>query len=127
VLDWFIAHTEVVEGAFGAAGASLTVAGALRITECDGTVSVLSLIEAGASMHPDGIMQAERRLVGSFGYNGGPLIGRSEFKTALEMMNEGRIDPEPFITGTMALSETEEAFEHLLEADSNHIKILIEP
>jgi len=127
VRETILEATEGVDVSFEAAGISQTLTDALRVTKYDGTVVVLSVFEDEATIHPNDIMQAERTLVGSLGFTGGPLAEWSSFSTVIEMMSDGRIDPEPFITGTAYLDETEDAFERLLENDSEHIKVMVQP
>lgn len=88
---------------------------------------MLSVFEEEAAIHPNDIMQAERELVGSFGFQGGPLASRSEFAAALDMIADGRIDPDPMITGTVPLDGVKSAFEELREPTSEHVKVLVEP
>lgn len=113
-----------VDVSFEAAGIGRTLTDALRATKYDGSVVILSVFEDEVSVHPNDIMQAERKLVGSMGFTAEP---DSSFSTVLEFMADGRIDPEPLITGIVSLDETEDAFESLLEPDSDHIKVLVRP
>jgi len=113
--------------AFECAGVDRTLTDALRSTKHDGTVVVLSVFEEEATIHPNDLVQAERSLVGSFAFHGGPLADQSEFGVALGLLADGRIDPEPLITDVVSLAETEAAFERLREPDSDQIKVLVEP
>lgn len=119
--------TDRVEVAFECAGTPETLTDALRATAYDETVVLLSVYEEEVPIHPNDLMQAERRLIGSFGFQGGPKADSSEFATALDLMADGRIDPEPMITGSVPLSETAAAFEDLGNPDSDRIKVLVEP
>jgi (R,R)-butanediol dehydrogenase/meso-butanediol dehydrogenase/diacetyl reductase len=119
--------TDRVEISFECAGTETTLTDSLRSTAYGGTVVVLSVFEENASIHPNDIMQSERELVGSFAFQGGPLSSRSEFVAAMDMIADGRIDPDPFVTDVVPLEDVDAAFESLLEPDSDHIKILVEP
>lgn len=119
--------TDGVEVAFECAGVGQALTDALRSTKYAGTVVVLSVFEEETTVHPNDLMQAERSLVGSFAFEGGPRAPWSSFRVALEMMADGRIDPEPLITDVVPLAETEDAFERLREPDSDQIKVLVEP
>ncbi|OLZ39154.1 hypothetical protein A6E15_18940 [Natrinema saccharevitans] len=119
--------TDRVDVSFECAGTAATLTDALRSTAYGERVVVLSVFEEEVPIHPNDVMQAERELVGSFGFQGGPLASRSEFATALDYVADGRIDPEPMISGTVSLEETESAFEQLRDPDSDRIKVLVEP
>ena len=121
------AATDRVEASFECAGTEATLTDALRTTAYDETVVVLSVFDEEVRLHPNDIMQAERELVGSFGFQGGPLAPRSEFSAALDLIADGRLDPEPMITDTVPLADVEAAFEDLREPDSDQIKVLVEP
>lgn len=122
-----LAETNGVEVSFECAGVDATLTDALRSTKYDGTVVVLSVFEEEAEIHPNDLMQAERTLVGSFGFQGGPMAPWSEFSAGLDAMADGRIDPEPLLTDTVPLEETDAAFERLRRPDSDQIKVLVEP
>jgi (R,R)-butanediol dehydrogenase/meso-butanediol dehydrogenase/diacetyl reductase len=121
------AATDRVEIAFECAGTETTLTDALRTTAYDETVVLLSVYEEEVPIHPNDLMQAERRLIGSFGFQGGPLADHSEFATALDLMADGRIDPEPMLTGTVSLDEVDAAFQDLGDPESDLIKVLVEP
>jgi (R,R)-butanediol dehydrogenase/meso-butanediol dehydrogenase/diacetyl reductase len=120
-------ETDGVDVAFECAGISRTLTDSLRCTKYDGNVIVLSVFEDEASIHPNDIMQAERKLIGSFGYNGGPRADNSAFHDGLQLMANGQIDPEPLITDTVSLDEVDDAFQALLADDSEQIKVLVQP
>lgn len=116
-----------VDVSFECAGTEETLTDALRSTAYGERVVILSVFDSTVAIHPHDLMQAERKLIGSFGFQGGPLASRSEFATSLELIENGRIDPEPLITGTVALPEVESAFEDLEDPESDQIKVLVEP
>jgi (R,R)-butanediol dehydrogenase/meso-butanediol dehydrogenase/diacetyl reductase len=122
VIEHFKRETDGgVDISFEVAGVSETLTGALRSTKYDGTVVVLSVFEAEAQIHPNDIMQAERNVRGSFAYNG-------DYPATLQMMADGRLSPETFITGEITLDEiSEKGFERLVDPESEHIKILVSP
>lgn len=105
---------------FEVAGISQTLTQTLRSTKYDGTSVVVSVFEDQAEFHPNDIMQAERTVVGSFGYD-------DEFPVTLRMMADGRLTPEAFITGSVSIDDVDQAFQQLTEPDSEHVKILVEP
>jgi (R,R)-butanediol dehydrogenase/meso-butanediol dehydrogenase/diacetyl reductase len=109
-----------VDIGFEAAGVSETFSQTMRSTKYDGTVVIVSVFENEAHIHPNDIMQAERTVVGSFGYN-------NEFPITLRMIADGRLAPEELVTGSVALSDVDRAFQQLIDTESDHIKILVEP
>ncbi len=127
MVEYIQRETDRVEAAFECAGTATTLTDALRSTAYGETVVVLSVFEEEVPIHPNDIMQAERELVGSFGFQGGPLVSQSEFTAALDLIADGRIDPEPMITETVPLNGVESAFEELRDPESDRIKVLVEP
>ncbi|THE64062.1 butanediol dehydrogenase [Salinadaptatus halalkaliphilus] len=127
VVEEITQQADRVEVSFECAGAGATLTDALRSTAYGETVVVLSVFEEAVSIHPNDLMQAERELIGSFGFQGGPLASRSAFTASLEHIADGRIDPEPMISGTVGLDEVASAFEDLQDPDSDQIKVLVEP
>ncbi|GAA5064116.1 (R,R)-butanediol dehydrogenase [Haladaptatus pallidirubidus] len=109
-----------VDVAFEAAGISETFTQSMRSTKYGGTVVVVSVFEDDASIHPNDIMQAERTVKGSFGYV-------DEFPTTLQMMSDGRLNPEKYVTGEVPLDDVDDAFQRLLEPESDDVKILVKP
>lgn len=110
-----------------AVGVDETLIQALRSAAYGGTVAVLGVFVEEATLHPNDIMQTERTVVGSFAFRGGHQRDRGEFPAVLEMLADGRLDPEPMISDVFSLSEVELAFEQLLEPESDAVKVLIEP
>jgi threonine dehydrogenase-like Zn-dependent dehydrogenase len=49
-----------------------------------------------------------------------------EFREALHMLADGKVDPRPLITGTVGLDGVEGAFDALADPEA-HAKILIDP
>lgn len=109
-----------VDVGFEVAGVSETFTQTMRSTKYDGTVVVVSVFEDEAHIHPNDIMQAERTVVGSFGYS-------DEFPVTLRMMADGRLTPEAFVTGSVELEDVDRAFQRLVDPESDDIKILVEP
>jgi threonine dehydrogenase-like Zn-dependent dehydrogenase len=95
----------------------------------DGIISAAPLMSrvvvAGVCMTPDTIRPAmainkEIDLRFVVGYT--PV----EFRDTLHMVADGKVDPSPIVTGTVALGGVEAAFDDLASAD-RHAKILIDP
>lgn len=69
----------------------------------------------------------ETTVVGTAGYQGGPLSGR-EFGTTIRNVATGVFDPSPLVTSEIGLEDiVEEGFERLLDAQSEEMKILVRP
>lgn len=109
-----------VDVSFEVAGISETLTQTLRSTKYDGTAVVVSVFEDEAQFHPNDVMQAERTVLGSFGYN-------DEFPITLRMMADDRLHPEAYITDSVPLEDVNRAFQQLVKPDSEDIKILVEP
>ncbi|MFB6143199.1 MAG: zinc-binding dehydrogenase [Halorientalis sp.] len=125
--DRIVAATDRVDVGFECAGIGATLTDALRATKYGGTTVVLSVFEEEAEIHPNDVMQAERDLVGSFAFRGGPVADRGEFPAVLSMMADGRLDPEPLVSGELPLQRVTEGFERLADPDSDAIKLLVRP
>ena len=108
------------DAAFECAGVESTFKQALRTTKYDGTVVVLSVFEDAISVHPNTVVQTERTIHGSFAYCG-------DYEATLQMMQDGRLNPETMITDVVKLNKIETGFERLTDTAGNDIKILIEP
>ncbi|WP_254525739.1 2,3-butanediol dehydrogenase [Natrinema caseinilyticum] len=114
--------------AFEVAGVEATVTEAIRSTRKTGDVVVVSVYEEAVSLNLNYVMMAERTVTGSYGYRGGARSRTGEFETAIELLDDGRIEAEPMVTGRIELEEiVPKGFERLLKPDSEHVKILVEP
>lgn len=82
-------------------------------------VSVGSCLEP-ETIHPISATIKEVDLRFSVGYNPG------EFRDALHMLADGKIDPAPFLTGTVGFDGVEAAFDALGRPEE-HAKVLIDP
>lgn len=123
---------EATDGGLDVAAEAAGVGGALRTairsTRYGGTVCLLGVYDEAVEIHPNDFNSTERSLVGSLAYESGPLTPRGEFAAALEMLADGRLDPEPFVTGVISLDDVaDEGFDELLDPDSHHVKVLVEP
>lgn len=83
------------------------------------------IIVVGACLEPDTIHpiaanMKEVDLRFSVGYNPG------EFRDALHMLADGKVDPAPFLTGTVGLHGVDAAFDALGKPEE-HAKVLIDP
>ncbi len=112
---------------FEAAGAADSLDQAVESARRGGNVTVISLFEETVEFDPNPIVHGELVLTGVFGYEAGPLGGR-DYETALGLLADGRLDPEPLVTGRVGLADlVTEGFEALLDRTRGHVKILVEP
>lgn len=109
------------------AGVSATFGDAIVSTHKGGHVTVASISEHDVSIDFNDVVVGERSINGTMCYAVGPASRHGEFEMISEMLGDGRIDPEPFVTGRIALSDIVEAgFEPLLDPESEHVKILVQ-
>jgi (R,R)-butanediol dehydrogenase/meso-butanediol dehydrogenase/diacetyl reductase len=112
---------------FEVAGVEASFNDAVRSTRPGGRTTVVSIWEEAVSTHPNELVLGERTLTGTLAYLGGPRSGE-EFGMVVDMLADGRLDPDPFVTGHVGLDDVvEEGFESLLDPESEHVKLLVEP
>lgn len=116
-----------VEVAYEAAGVESALNQAVRTTSKGGEVTLISVFEDAATVHPNYVMMAERTVRGSIAYETGPRAAEAEFADVLGMFADGRLDPELLVTDRIDLSGVvESGFEPLVEPDEQ-VKILVSP
>lgn len=117
-----------VDVAIEFAGVEATFNAAIQSTRKDGTITVGSISENTVSTDPNALVVTERTLKGTFIYGLPPLSASGEFGAVLRGLETGRIDAEQFVTGRISLEDiVEDGFEELLDPDTEHVKILVEP
>ncbi|WP_276260548.1 2,3-butanediol dehydrogenase [Haloglomus litoreum] len=113
--------------AFEAAGAEPALRDAVRTTDRGGEVVLISVFEEEIAIQPNFVMMAERSLVGSIAYGTGPRAAAGEFAAVLDMLADGRLDPEPLVTDRIDLDDVvADGFEALIDPDGQ-VKILVSP
>ncbi|WEL17146.1 MULTISPECIES: 2,3-butanediol dehydrogenase [unclassified Halorhabdus] len=127
-LDVIRAETgEGVDIAFDVAGVEATYNQAINSTRPGGRVAEVSIFEEPLETQPNDLVIPERSIVGSIAYQGGPRSGE-EFGMVIDMLEDGRLDPEPLITDRIGLEDiVEDGFEQLLDPESDQVKILVKP
>ncbi|WP_265110484.1 2,3-butanediol dehydrogenase [Halosolutus halophilus] len=116
-----------VDVAFEVAGVEASFNAAIESTAPGGRTTIVSIWEEEVSTHPNALVLGERTVTGTLAYLGGPRADE-EYGMVIEMLADGRLDPEPFITGRIGLEEiVDEGFERLLDPESDHVKILVKP
>lgn len=117
-----------VDVSFEFAGIEAAFETATNCTRRGGTVTVGSMSRGEISFDMDDIVTTERNVVGTYCYGFPPQADRTEFGAVIRALAAGKIDTEAYVTDRIDLSEiTEAGFESLLEGDTDHVKILVEP
>ncbi|WP_280537742.1 2,3-butanediol dehydrogenase [Halopenitus sp. POP-27] len=117
-----------VDVAFEFAGIDPAFNAAVRCTKRGGTVTVGSVSDSETTTDLNEVVTTERTIVGTNCYGFPPRSVRTEFDAIIRSLANGEIDTDPFITGRIDLDDVvEEGFESLLDADTEHVKILVEP
>ncbi|WP_082682269.1 2,3-butanediol dehydrogenase [Haloferax profundi] len=116
-----------VDVSFEVAGVEASFNDAVQSTRPSGTTTVVSIWEEEASTHLNNVVLGERTVTGTLAYLGGPRSDE-EYGMVIEMLGDGRLDPDPFITDRIGLDElVDEGFERLIDPESDHVKILVKP
>lgn len=109
------------------AGVDAALTDAIRATKYGGTTVLVSYFEDAARLHPNDLMETERSIVGALAYAPGTRAPHGEFSAALQLLVDGRLDPDVLVTDVVPLEKVPAAFEELLDPDSNQVKVLVEP
>ncbi|WP_435063679.1 2,3-butanediol dehydrogenase [Halobaculum sp. EA56] len=127
-VEYVAEHTDGgVDVAFEVAGVEASFNDAVGCTAPRGRVTVVSIWEEEVRTHPNDLVLGERTVTGTLAYLGGPRSGE-EYGMVIDMLADGRLDPEPFVTGRIGLDGiVEEGFERLVDPESEHVKILVRP
>lgn len=117
-----------VNAAFEFAGIGPAFNAAVNSTRRGGTITVGSISEDEISTDLDDIVMTERTVTGTFCYGFPPSSFRTEFDAVIEALADGEFDTEPFVTGRIPLEDlVGGGIEALLDPDTEHVKILVEP
>lgn len=115
-----------VEVAFEVAGVDISFRQALRSTQHDGHLTVVSVYEDDVTFDPNDLVTAERTVSGTNVYSGGPRSGY-EYGMTLSMLDRGELVVDPLVTGRIGLGDIVDGFESLVDTESDQVKILVEP
>ncbi len=117
-----------VHAAFAFAGIGPAFNAAVQSTRRGGTITVGSLSEDEISTNLDDIVLNERTITGTFCYGFPPSSFRTEFDAVIDALADGTVDTNAFVTGRIPLEDiVDEGYEALLDSDTEHVKILVEP
>ncbi|MUL47395.1 alcohol dehydrogenase catalytic domain-containing protein [Mycobacterium sp. CBMA293] len=111
-----------VDASFDAAGAGqATFDSAVDALRKGGTSVVVAMYHEGVNINPSLLMITEKRVTGSFAYT------RDDFRTVIDMVADGRLDPAPLITSRIQLADALEKGIHALQSTGREteVKILV--
>lgn len=109
-----------VNVALEAVGYAKTFADAVSVTKTGGHIVAVGNLEPRAEFDLQQLVAREHSFIGSYASSG-------EFRDCIELVASGRINVEPLISDVLPLEEGPRAFERLLEAEENLLKIVLEP
>ena len=116
-----------VDVAFEAVGIEPTYQAAIKSTKRGGQITCVGISNSEVGLTPNDFVVVERTITGSNGYLSGPRAAE-EFETAVRYLETGEFDAEAMITGRVALDNVVvDGFESLLDSESDHVKILVDP
>ena len=102
-------------------GSEKTAPLAVALIRKGGTAVMAGIFSKDSTINFLDVAMAEKRIVGSFGYF-------TEFPEIIEWFAEGKLNPEPMLTGTVALDDiVKKGFDELLSGQGSNIKIIVEP
>lgn len=103
-----------------AVGYAKTFADAVTITRMGGYVVAVGNLEKKAEFDLQQLVAKEHTFTGSYASSG-------EFRDCIELVASGKINVEPLISNVLPLEEGPDAFDRLLKAEENLLKIVLEP
>jgi len=102
-----------------AVGIQQTVRQAMKMVSDQGRVIVIGLLQKSMELEALEITVRELSLMGTYGYTD------RDFKTAIGLISEGRIDVRPLITTVLPLNSVKEGFESLVKQQA--VKVILKP
>jgi L-iditol 2-dehydrogenase len=103
-----------------AVGYAKTFADAVSITRMGGYVVAVGNLEKKAEFDLQQLIAKELTFTGSYASSG-------EFRDCIELVASGKINVEPLISNVLPMEEGPDAFDRLLKAEENLVKIVLEP
>jgi L-iditol 2-dehydrogenase len=103
-----------------AVGYAKTFADAVSITRMGGYIVAVGNLEKKAEFDLQQLVAKEHTFTGSYASSG-------EFRDCIELVASGKINVEPLISDVLPLEEGPDAFDRLLKAEENLLKIVLEP
>ncbi|MEJ2703799.1 MAG: galactitol-1-phosphate 5-dehydrogenase [Sedimentisphaerales bacterium] len=103
-----------------AVGYAKTFADAVSATKTGGHVVAVGNLEQKAEFDLQQLVAREHTFTGSYASSG-------EFRDCIQLVASGQINVEPLISDVLPLEEGPSAFDRLLKAEENLLKIVLEP
>ena len=103
-----------------AVGYAKTFANAVSVTRMGGHVVAVGNLEKKAEFDLQQLIAKEHTFIGSYASSG-------EFSDCIKLVASGKINVEPLISDVLPLKEGPDAFDRLLKAEENLLKIVLEP
>ncbi|MEM3130049.1 MAG: galactitol-1-phosphate 5-dehydrogenase [Nitrososphaerota archaeon] len=116
-----ITNRKGIDIAFEAVGIQETVQQAISMVKKGGSVVVIGMLAKKMELEMLDIVTKEKKIIGSYGYT--PL----DFKTALNLIAEEKVNVKPLITHVFSLNEISKGFEVLSKNREEVIKVIIKP
>lgn len=105
---------------FEAVGFGETFRNAVSATKTGGHIVVVGNLEKNIEFDLQELVSRELTFTGSYASSG-------EFRDTIELVASGKINVEPLISDIMPLKEGAQAFDRLLKAEEDLLKIILEP
>jgi len=109
-----------VDVSFEAVGYASTFQDAVSVTKMGGQVVAVGNLEKMAEFDLQQFIAGELTFTGSYASSG-------EFRDCIELVASGKINVGPLISDVLPLKDGPQAFERLLKAEENLLKIVLEP
>ena len=106
--------------AFEVVGFAQTFADAVSVTKIGGCVVAVGNLEKMVEFNLQELVARELTFTGSYASSG-------EFRDGIELVASGKINVEPLISDVLPLRGGPAAFDRLLKAEENLLKIVLEP
>ena len=105
---------------FEVVGYAKTFADAISVTKTGGHLVAVGNLEKMVEFNLQELVAKELTFTGSYASSG-------EFRDCIELVASGKINVEPLISDVLPLDEGPRAFDRLLKAEENLLKIVLEP
>ncbi len=109
-----------VDVTFEAVGYAKTFQDAISVTKTGGHIIAVGNLEKTAEFNLQELVARELTFRGSYASSG-------EFRDCIELVASGKINVEPLISDVLPLEDGPRAFDRLLKAEENLLKIVLEP
>ena len=106
--------------AFEVVGFAQTFADAISVTKTGGHLVAVGNLQKTAEFNLQELVARELTFTGSYASSG-------EFREGIDLVASGKINVEPLISDVLPLREGPSAFDRLLKAQENLLKIVLEP